>query len=207
MSQQAVMQPPIDLDDEDEFLPVVHPPTHQSAQPPQTATAFSMVAQQTLLPVATSGRRRSRSPSMQSETRPHPRLRMVPRVDPGPAAERGRAWIPAPVTPTGEVPRVHSSFRTRHPSFNMSEASHSIPPTVQQQAATPPRARAKPAAAPRNTATAKEIEMEDRFGQLERRAHAAEERLNAAEQRIDATSRLAEKLDDFAAEVAKHSGR
>ena len=49
--------------------------------------------------------------------------------------------------------------------------------------------------------------MEDRFGQLERRAHAAEERLNAAEQRIDATSRLAEKLDDFAAEVAKHSGR
>ena len=51
------------------------------------------------------------------------------------------------------------------------------------------------------------IEVEDRFAQIERRVQATEERLNAAEQRIDATGRLAEKLDGFAAEVAKHATR
>ena len=105
MSQQVIAQHPIDLDDDDELLPVA-----QSAQPPQIATAFPMVAQHTLLPVAMTGRRRSRSPSMQIEGRLQPRLRAIPGADPGPVTERGRAWVPAQAVPAMEAPRAPSAF-------------------------------------------------------------------------------------------------
>ena len=123
MAQQFMAQHPIDLDDDDEFLPVTQP-----AQPPQIATAFPMVAQHTLLPVAMTGRRRSRSPSMQIEGRLQPRLRAIPGADPGPVTERGRAWIPAQAVPAMEAPRAPSAFRTRHPSFAMSDSS--VPPVA-----------------------------------------------------------------------------
>ena len=74
----------------------------------------------------------------------------------------------------------------------MSESS--VPPVAQQGTAAPPRARAKVTPAPRSMRTAKDIEYEDRFAQLERHARTTEGRLNAVEPRIDATGQLADKL-------------
>ena len=69
MIQFAALQHVIDLDvDSDTELRPVPPP----AQP---ATAMTMVAQQSLLLVAMTGRRKSRSPSMQHEGRTIPRTR------------------------------------------------------------------------------------------------------------------------------------
>ena len=53
----------------------------------------------------------------------------------------------------------------------------------------------------------KDLEVENRFQQIERRAYAAEERLSVMEQRISATSQLTERLDEFAAGVAVHAAR
>ena len=167
----TAQQVPIDLDSDGDapaFVPI--------------ATATTMVAQHTLLPVAMMGR----------PLRPDGRARSCSPYGHPPETERGRGWIRAPEL---------SPFHARHPSFAMSEASQSIPPAARQPAATPPRARA------RNTATAKDLEVESRFEQLERRANAAEERLKAAEQHIKATGQLAEKLDGFAAGMADYSGR
>ena len=175
---QQRLQPVIDLDADSEIPAVV--------TAPPTATEMTMVAQQTLLPVATSGRRRSRSPTAQSASRPLP------------TTERGRGWIRTPGDPITGAAR---DFYSRHPSFAVSDAAQSIPPAPPKAAATPPRARA------RNAVTAKDLEVEDRFQQIERRANVVEERLNMMEQRIGVTSLLAEKLDGFAAGVAVHAAR
>ena len=105
MAQHMGAAQAIDLDDsfsDTELLPVAPPPLQvvRQSQPstqPGTASAFAMVAQQTLLPVANTGRRRLRSPSCIIEGHPNPR-RAIPRADPGSAAERGRTWVPAPTT-------------------------------------------------------------------------------------------------------------
>ena len=105
MAQQLVALSAVDLDadslSDSELPPFAPPPRPPEAHPqpstqPGNAIAFTMVAQQTLLPVANTGRRRSRSPSSTIEGRPNPRLRGIQRADPGPTIERGRAWIPAP---------------------------------------------------------------------------------------------------------------
>ena len=84
----------IDFDDsfsDTELLPVALPlPPAIPLQPatqPRIAIALTMVAQQTLLPVASAGRRRSRSPTAVLERRPNHR-RAIPRADPGPTVER-----------------------------------------------------------------------------------------------------------------------
>ena len=190
---QQFQQTAIDLDADGDSLIVVTAP----AAP--TATEITMVAQQTLLPIAMSGlpiamsgRRRSRSPATQSVTRPPP------------MTERGRGWIRAPGDPIADAPRDPSAFHARHPSFAISDAAQSLPPATPKSAAAPPRARA------RNAVTAKDLkdlEVENRFQQIERRAYAAEERLSVMEQRISATSQLTERLDEFAAGVAVHAAR
>ena len=191
-----------------------------SLRQPRIAIALAMVAQQILLSVADTGRRRSRSPSSIIEGRPNPR-RAIPRADPGPAVERGRAWVPAPtaaaaaaavttaaaVTVAVTVPTAAAirqlSFRTPHPSFAMSDAAGSNPPPDPRVIPATTRARAKQAAMPRTTPSANDVEVEGRLGQLEWHARATEARLGAAEQRIEATGQLAGQLDGFAASVAE----
>ena len=81
--------------------------------PAQPAIAWTMVAQQTMLPVATTGRRRSGRSSMQHEGRISPRMRANLRADPGPAPERWRAWAPASTAPAVQMPQLPFPFRSR----------------------------------------------------------------------------------------------